>query len=262
MRTLVACIKLALFIMLTAVLIVPQMIVVAFMHDRRIAYAIPMLWQKLMCRIIGLKVEVRGEPIRNRQVIYVANHVSYLDIPAIAALIPVSFVAKEDVAHWPVFGLLSKLQQTAFISRARGDINGTKNTLSRMLMEGKSLFIFPEGTSSDGARVLPFKSSLFSIALGDGEDKNHLPVQPVTIEIIETRGRLISEGGNRDVYAWHGDMDLAPHLWGFFKTQGATVRLHFHTERNPSSFADRKELAAACYEDVAAPLNPALARAA
>jgi 1-acyl-sn-glycerol-3-phosphate acyltransferase len=205
-----------------------------------------------MNRAFGLKIEIAGTPVKDRQTLFVANHVSYFDILALGSLLRASFVAKADVARWPLFGLLARECQTIFIDRKRAAAAHGKNLLADALASGKSLIVFPEGTSTDGAAVLPFKSTLFAAAA----DAPDLMVQPVTIELVSTAT------GQRDLYAWHGDMTLAPHLWAFAKNGGAHVRVHFHAPHAAAAFADRKALARLCHEAVAGPLQTKLANAA
>ncbi|MCB9991552.1 MAG: 1-acyl-sn-glycerol-3-phosphate acyltransferase [Rhodospirillales bacterium] len=235
----------------SALLIPPQIIILLFSRGKA-AFILPTFWQHRICNAFGLKVEVIGTPVLDRQALFVSNHISYLDIPVIAGVLPASFVAKADVASWPVFGLLAKLQQTAFVSRSRATLAQEKAALSNVLAQGRSLIIFPEGTSSDGQTVLPFKTSLFGLALESGQD---ITVQPFTIELASVDGHEVSTQADRDLYAWHGDMTLMPHFWAFAKSSGAKVRLHFHPPLRVQQISDRKELARICYDLVAAPLN-------
>ncbi|HOO82227.1 MAG TPA: lysophospholipid acyltransferase family protein [Alphaproteobacteria bacterium] len=194
---------------------------------------------------------MQGKPYTDSQVIYVSNHISYLDIPALASVICYgSFVAKKDVASWPVFGYLSKLQQTAFVSRSREDARKGANALAEMLKDGKNLIIFPEGTSTDGREVVPFKSSLFSIMLQ--KDAQNLVIQPVSIEVVSSNGRAPKTQEERDLYAWHRDMDteLPEHLWRFAKTSGAVLNIKFYDIVRANDFSDRKTLAKVCHETV------------
>lgn len=230
--------------------LIPFQIIILSVHRGKWAYELPYIWERGMCRIFGIKVVIEGVPNKDKQTIYMANHLSYLDIPAIASILKASFVAKADVAKWPVFGFLSKMQQTAFIERSRKEVALQKNALQNMLAEGKSLIIFPEGTSSDGRDVLPFKSSLFSIALGENATQQDLYIQPVTVSLINANGAEPTTQDIRDLYAWHGDMTLPPHLWQFAKSCGATIKLTFHEPYIAATFDDRKILAGKCHTDV------------
>lgn len=260
MATLVAAFKFTQFIFWCALLIPPQAAVLLFTRGRA-AYALPRLWHKMICRAFRIQVEVAGAPVTDRQALYVSNHVSYLDIPAISCVLPVSFVAKADVEGWPLFGLLAKLQQTVFISRSRQRLHEEKAAFEKILKSGRSLVIFPEGTSSDGAQVLAFKSSLFSV-VPDGGLSDSMVVQPFTVELVGTDERKIITQKDRDNYAWYGDMTLMPHFWHFAKLRGAKVKLHFHAPVKVKEGENRKELARRCQELVAAPLASGMAAAA
>ncbi len=225
------------------------MIVLA-LHKGKGAYIIPNIWEKIVCGIFRIKIEIIGKPYNEGQTIFVCNHLSYLDIPAIGSVLRASFVAKKDVADWPVFGFLSKLQQTAFISRDRADARKGKYALDTMLDTGKSLIIFPEGTSTDGREVRGFKSSLFSIAYKD--NLPNLVVQPMTISMKKVNDQNITSQEIRDIYAWHIDMDMPmeEHLWRFAKSKGATITIEFHEPIKAQQEKDRKTLAKLCHERV------------
>ncbi len=132
------------------------------------------------------------------------------------------------------------MQQTAFISRNSRHAKKVAGALEDMLDEGKSLILFPEGTSSVGTSVLPFKSSLFSL-LEPKESAPPLPIQPFILELVSVNGEPAT-AANRDLYSWYGDMDFAPHIWVFLKNKGATVRLTFLDMIQPPSPFDRKVL--------------------
>jgi 1-acyl-sn-glycerol-3-phosphate acyltransferase len=237
-------------------LMVPPQIILLWFHKGPRAYTIPRLWHRGVCRICGLKVEIEGDPVTDRQVLYVSNHLSYLDIPVIGSFLKASFIAKEDIAHWPVIGFLSTVQQTAFISRSSSRAKHVKNALGDMLAEGKSLILFPEGTSSPGKEVLPFKSSLFALTME--KDASPLPIQPFTLSITAIEKAPPMNDTARNLYAWHGDMDFAPHSWTFLKTKGATIRLTFHPPIIPAPHEDRKTVARLTWERVASTLPSSL----
>ena len=249
MNSVIASLKLFLFAVI-CLIVVPIQLVVLALTKGNAAYCMPYLWQKTVCRIFNIQIIVSGVPYKDSQTIYFSNHISYLDIPVIGSILKASFVAKRDVESWPVFGFLSKLQQTAFISRDRKDIAKEKYALDTMLESGKSLIIFPEGTSTDGREVIPFKSSLFSIAMRD--ELRNIHVQPITLKMKLVNGRAIESQDDRDLYSWHINMDtpLGAHLWRFAKNKGAQISLEFHPVLKASDFSDRKTLAKACYNAV------------
>ena len=251
MRSLFGAFKLFAFVLVCLVVIPIQMVVLLFDKGQH-AYVIPRLWHNIVCLIFDLELNVEGTPYQDSQTIYMCNHTSYLDIPLIGSLLKASFVAKKEVASWPVFGFLSKLQQTAFISRNKDDAATEKHALHNMLQAGKSLIIFPEGTSTDGREVLPFKSSLFSLAFD--ADNADLMVQPITLQMDSVDKRPIETQEDRDLYAWHNgmdeDFDLSAHLLRFSRCNGARVTLKFHPPHRAHDFEDRKKLAKACHDDV------------
>src|ERR1700734_88109 len=145
----------------------------------------PHRYHKFLCRLFGIRLTVIGQPVQDRGVLMVSNHTSYFDILALSAAASVSFVAKSEVANWPFFGLLAKLQGTVFIDRERRTKAGEARDLIRgRLEEGDALVLFPEGTSDDGNRVLSFKSALMGAAEleidADGRGARHVPVEPVS----------------------------------------------------------------------------------
>ncbi|MCB1556335.1 MAG: 1-acyl-sn-glycerol-3-phosphate acyltransferase [Alphaproteobacteria bacterium] len=214
------------------------------------ADVIPFFWHRTAVRLFGLKVVQEGSPRTERPTVFVSNHLSYLDIPVLGTLLPASFVAKDDIVRWPLFGPMGRLQQTAYISRARHKTAVVKYALDTLLSRGRSLILFPEGTSSPGTSVLPFKSSLFASMY-----THQVAVQPVTIRLESVDERKPDDPAVRDRYAWHGEMTLAPHLWAFAKGKGARVTVIFHEPVAPASFPDRQALAVHCHALVASALD-------
>ena len=179
---------------------------------------------------------------------FVANHVSYLDIPVLGFCVDVVFVAKQEVKNWPIFGFLARMAGTQFVKRDSLSTAIQCSTIRETLNQGNSILFFPEGTSSDGATVLPFKSSLFSAATGFPPE-SELYVQPVTIAYNRT-----PYGAPFAVdtpYSWYGDMTLLPHLLEIFEREGAEVDIIFHKPVLNTAFESRKELAEHCHAEVA-----------
>ena len=251
MRSTVKAIIRMLLFFCACLVVVPIQLCVLLFTKGAASYVMPHLWHKAVCLIFGIKVKVDGEISTDSQTLFVSNHISYLDIPAIGGVLQnASFIAKKDVSGWPVFGFLSKLQQTAFISRSRADAQKGAQDLDALLDAGKNLTVFPEGTSTDGVVVRPFKSSLFSIALD--EKRPDLLVQAFTIKVLETNGKPPETQDERDIYAWHIDMDteLHIHLWRFAKSNGTQLALIFHPALSVKDYNDRKLLAKACHDTV------------
>lgn len=212
-------------------------------------YAVPGRWYRVCCRLAGISVRVTGAPMDtsadcDAPVLFVANHISYLDILVLGSLLRASFVAKSEVATWPIFGFLSKVQRTVFVDRRARDAANQRDVLFARLAAGDSLILFPEGTSGCGTHTLPFKSALFSVAEGDRRQWP-LIVQPVSLAYTQVAtmpmGRLM-----RPFFAWYGDMTLAPHLWRVLGLGKMTVDVVFHAPVNLSEFDSRKALAVHC----------------
>ncbi|GAA4253803.1 1-acyl-sn-glycerol-3-phosphate acyltransferase [Azospirillum formosense] len=240
--------RLAAYLLWTLLLIPVQALAVAVRSPLR--FRIPRFYHRVCAGILGIGVVVRGERATDGPVLFVSNHSSYLDITVLGSVIPGSFVAKSEVAGWPFFGALAKLQQTVFVERrARAGVEKQRDDLGARLDAGDSLILFPEGTSSDGNRTLPFKTALFAVAARRIGDRP-LTVQPVSI--APTRLDGIPMGiAFRPCYAWYGDMDLAPHLWTVFTLGRMTVEVEFHPPVTIDGFSSRKALADHCQRAVA-----------
>ncbi|MCR6629631.1 MAG: 1-acyl-sn-glycerol-3-phosphate acyltransferase [Magnetospirillum sp.] len=214
---------------------------------------------RVCCRLIGFQVKPRGAPQATaKPVLYVANHASYLDIIILGSLLDGCFVAKSEVAGWPGFGFLARIAQTVFVDRKRGRTAKERDQLGARLAAGDSLILFPEGTSNDGNRVLPFKSSLFAVAQMSAGGGAPLPVQPVSVAYTRLDGQAIGRA-LRPYYAWYGDMTLAGHLFAALGLGRLTVEVVFHPVVTVADFADRKALANHCHDVVAHGVVSALA---
>jgi 1-acyl-sn-glycerol-3-phosphate acyltransferase len=189
-------------------------------------------------RIIGMRHSVRGEQMRTRGAV-VANHSSWMDIFALNARKRVYFVSKSEVARWPGIGWLARATGTVFINRNRAEARAQAQVFEDRLKAGHKLLFFPEGTSTDGQRVLPFKSTLFAAFFAD-DLRDILHVQPVTVIFTAP------EGEDPRFYAWWGDMDFAAHLFKVLRApRQGSVEIVYHPPLKVSDFPGRKELAAA-----------------
>lgn len=198
---------------------------------------------QFVCRmafvILGIPFTAIGTPMRQKGAV-VANHAGWLDIFTLNAKKRVYFVSKSEVANWPGIGWLARATGTVFINRDRREAKGQIALFRDRLSAGHKLLFFPEGTSSDSRRVLPFKSTLFA-AFFTHELRDFMWVQPVTVRYIAPRG------ADPRFYGWWGDMDFAPHLVQTLaaRRQGR-VELVYHAPVKVSEFESRKELAAYC----------------
>jgi len=234
---------LVLFTALTLPLMPLQQLFVWFWP--RMARVFPMHYHRLVCRILGIRVEVIGKAPEQGPLLIACNHVSWLDIVVLSAVGPVSFVAKKEVSRWPFFGTLARLQRTIFVDRERRHATGgSRDEMRERLTAGDIIVLFAEGTSGDGRSVLPFKSSFFGAAEMPG-----VLVQPVSLAY---RGHQNLPMNRRilPLYAWYGDMDLAPHLLGALRAGPIEVAVVCHPPLSLSGELNRKALARHAQEQV------------
>jgi 1-acyl-sn-glycerol-3-phosphate acyltransferase len=220
-------------------------------------HLIAKLWFAGCCKLCALRVKVSGVPETASPVLYIVNHVSYLDIAILGRLLDASFVAKAEVAKWPLFGFLARLARTMFIDRTSFRAAEQRDRMARRLAD-KNMILFPEGTSTDGRSLAPFKTTLFSAAMpGPRKDPGTVTVQPVSIAYTRYAdgGKLV--GDLLDCYAWYGDMVMAPHLMKILSLDGAEVEVRFHDAVKAAAFNDRKDLAAYCEKIIAAEIRRA-----
>jgi lyso-ornithine lipid O-acyltransferase len=247
--TILGLIRLFSYGCLTLVLLPVQWLAVRF--DRPLSRNLPVFYHGLCCRILGFEVVVHGKPSQDRPTLFVCNHTSYLDITVLGALIPGSFVAKKEVQTWPLFGTLARLQRTVFVDRKARNARLDGDSLRARLVGGDAMILFPEGTSSDGNRTLPFKSALFAVAgFLRAPDVPALTIQPVSIVPTHLDGIPLGRDF-RSLYAWYGDMELAPHLWSAVRLGRIRVAVTFHEPIRDDRFSGRKALADYCWREVA-----------
>lgn len=230
----------------TTFIIPAQLISVLFKLP--VANSIPRLWHKITGRIIGLRILTYGKVSENTRTLYVSNHASYLDIVALGAIDNINFIAKKEVADWPVLGFLARLQRTIFVERRRVKIRGQREEILSRLEQGAKVVLFAEGTSNDGIHVQPFKSALFSLLHGVADEKR-ITLQPISIAY--TRLDDIPIGRTfMPKLAWYGDMSLLPHLFQLLGFGSITVEIKFHEPVDPSVFKTRHDLAHYCHQIV------------
>jgi 1-acyl-sn-glycerol-3-phosphate acyltransferase len=222
----------------------------------RMAERFPIVYHKICCRLMGIDIVTVGTMSRNRPTLFVSNHTSYIDITVFGALIPGSFVAKAEVAQWPLYGWLAKLQRTVFVDRKRNTAHLQRDQLQQRLAAGDNLILFPEGTSNDGNRVLPFRSALLSVAEASSPEAP-LVIQPVSVAYVALNGIPMGHG-LRPLVAWYGDMTLGPHLWQFSRLGKVTAVVEFHPSVDLKDAGSRKDLTRYCLTAVANGVERAL----
>ncbi len=198
------------------------------------------LWQRFVCKLMGIRITVTGKPAHERPLLLLSNHNSWLDIPILASVAPVSFVAKQEVASWPVVGFLARTQRTVFVDRERRHATGAQaNEVAGRLSKGDIMVLFAEGTSSDGNKVLPFRSALVGAAQRAIADGGAATVQPVAIAYPRMLGLPLGRQ-HRPLVAWYGGADLLPHLKHILSEGGVDVSITFGPAHRLSARDDRK----------------------
>lgn len=200
-------------------------------------------WMQRLLTILAVRVELLGQAA-SAPALLVANHISWLDIPCLLGCTNAVFVSKHEVAEWPIIGLLARCSGTLFLERG----HGAREAILRMIaaFSGQQrIVIFPEGTSTDGRRVLPFHPRLFEAAIAAGA-----PVQTIAIHYPDTQ--------NPQRIEFIGDDAFVPHLWQLLAAREIVARLTFFpplasSGRSRSELADRTR---ADIRSIVEPLSP------
>lgn len=194
-------------------------------------------WGRILLWLLSIKLVTDGKPMKTGGVI-VANHVSWLDILALAGAARVNFVAKAEVKTWPVMGVIARVTDTVFVVRRRSEAKRQQADLLERIERGELLALFPEGTSSDGLRILPFKSTLMAVMFSEGV-RDSAYVQPVTLSYRPD----VSRGAPANLYGWWGDMEFGKNIWDvLLHSRRGVVEVKFHDPAPVREFADRKVL--------------------
>jgi 1-acyl-sn-glycerol-3-phosphate acyltransferase len=214
------------------------------------------LYWSVMARLVGVRVRMLGpSPLARgaggRPVVYVSNHSSWLDILVLGGRLEACFIAKEDVAGWPVIGWVARLGRTVYVRRKRTSTARERDEMRVRLTDGDNLILFPEGTTSDGSRVMPFRSAFLSIAEVAATPDGKPPlVQPVSV-VYDRLGYLPAGRNTRALFSWYGDMDIGSHFWRIAQYRGMRATVLLHAPLDPADFPSRKALAQATWNAVA-----------
>ena len=233
-----------LFALVTLPLMPIQWLAVALKSPLR--RRIPVLYHRFVCWLLGIRVRRIGVPISARPLLIVANHSSWLDISVITAQAPVVFVAKSEIARWPFFGLLAKLQRTVFVERDRRQKTGEVNAaIAQRLAEGDPVLLFGEGTAGDGNRVLPFRTALIGAAgaaLAGAQGSGEIWIQPLSLAYVSQQGVPLGRY-LRPRAAWYGKMSLVPHIARIARLGAIDVTVTWGEPIAYNGETDRKALA-------------------
>lgn len=216
----------------------------------RLARKLPNWYHRGVCRIIGVRLRIEGEVAPDHPVLLASNHVSWLDIMVLSAVAPVSFVAKKDVASWPFAGTLARLQRSVFVDRERRtSVGATANEITLRLKAGDAIVLFAEGTTSDGNRVLPFRSSLFSVfgqeGTGPGAATPSGPepvVQTLSLAYTRRNGIPLTWADRREL-GYLGEVGIGESAWSLLTEGSIEATIRIGPPRPLSDFKDRKALA-------------------
>ncbi|WP_274423719.1 lysophospholipid acyltransferase family protein [Chelativorans sp. YIM 93263] len=243
--TISAALKLAFVAVYTLPLIAVQEIALrtGWWGDR----TVPQLWHRITLKVLGIRVVAKGEPAAGRPLLITSNHVSWTDILVLGSMMGVHFVAKAEVRGWPIMGTFARLQRSVFVERERRRASPEQaREIAARLTDGDPMVLFAEGTTGEGSRVLPFKSTLFGAAqlALEAMETDCVLVQPVAIAYMRRNG-LPLDRRERGRIAWIGDMDFVPHVKELLKAGAIDVEVHYGKPIPFSTQSNRKKVARA-----------------
>ncbi len=227
----------------------------------------PPIFHRLCCRLFGIKVVVEGvradaskETGKRAPVLYVTNHASYLDVLVLGGITRGVFTAKSEVKKWPVIGWLASLGKTVYLERRPSKAGDQIGALQERFIDCGNVILFAEGTSSDGSKVLPFRSSLFAAALLE-----NVQVQPASIAYVAMEGEPMSQP-QRNLFSWFlpdpskpvPNKPFAAHMCSVMGLPNVEVRVRFHEPVMSRDYAHRKDLAEYCENTVRSGLEALL----
>lgn len=249
-----------LIIVLVVTAILAPVQIIGLIFDLRIRRYLPRFWHRIICSLLGIKIHIHGAPETKRPLMIACNHSSWLDILVLSAAADVVFVAKSEVKDWPVFGLLAKLQSSIFIEREDRRKTGYQvNEIAARLSAGEIVVLFPEGTTSDGNRLLPVKSSLFGAAASavPHVEEETVFIQPTSIAYTKLNGMTMGRF-HRPAAAWPGDVELLPHLSGILNEGALDVEISFMPAIAYRADSNRKHISRLVEEEIRQGLQKSL----
>ena len=217
---------------------------------------IPVFVHRFVCKVAGIRVRQTGNAHLNRPLLIVANHCSWIDICVVSASLPVSFVAHSEIAKWPFFGILAKLQRSVFVERyKRITTKKTADEIASRLSSGDAIVLFAEGTSSNGNVVLPFRSALLGAAYKSisthsiKSSENSVWVQPLSIAYTSILGFPVGRQF-RHIVSWYREVNLVKHIFKVVRTGAIDVKLIWGQPVPVTDDLDRKILTKQLEEEV------------
>lgn len=243
-------------IALASIVLMPVQLL-ALRFDWRLRRSLPRFWHRIVCYCLGIRVHVHGKLESHRPLMLCANHSSWMDIMVLSAVADVAFIAKIEVRDWPLFGTLAKLQKSVFVVREEKRKTGNQaSEIAGRMAAGEIVVLFPEGTTSDGNRLLEVKSSLFGAA---AMAVPHSPtgavlVQPVAVAYTRVHGLPMGRY-HRPLTAWPGDVEMLPHLKEMLKWGAFDVDVCFGDAMEYRTDTNRKEVSATIARRIRALLN-------
>ncbi len=191
------------------------------------------------CACMAIQRTYLNPPPPDRQYLFLGNHLGFLDIFILSSMRPTLFVTSVEMRETPFLGLMCELGGCLFVERrSRKSLVQEISEIRSLLKDGFSIAIYPEGTSGDGSRILPFKKSLLTAATESG-----VPLKVMVINYLKVNGQKVDHGWREYVF-WYGDLQFFPSLWRIFTLQSIEVELSFHEEIHVSAKHDRREVAA------------------
>ncbi len=213
-----------LFFLVIAILAAPVALVFGSINHRKLITFCTRIWANWNSFVLGIKVKlVNGELIEKGQNYFiVGNHLSYLDVILVGCKKPGLFVGKKEVKYWPLLGQLAWLGGTIFVDRSKQGPTANRpyiGQIANYLKKGLTILVFPEGTSSNGEGVLPFKKAIFSSPI-----LAETPILPITLRYTSVNKQPFSPE-NCDLVTWHSDMTFVDHFWGVLNLKGFEVEV-------------------------------------
>jgi len=216
-----------LLFLVIAILAAPIPLFFGRINHRKLVIFFTKIWAQWNAFVLGIKVNlVNGELVEKGQNYFViGNHLSYLDVILIGCKKPGLFVAKKEVKYWPLLGQLAWLGGAIFVDRSKRGPSANRpyiGQIAKYLKQGLTILIFPEGTSSNGEKVLPFKKAIFSSPI-----LAEIPILPVTIRYVFVNKEPFGPE-NCNLVTWHSDMTFVDHFWGVLNLKGFEVEIIFN----------------------------------